>query len=434
MMDDSRASLAWKSGALVAFVIGCALVFGFLLSGTGSKLPLTGDDYRASFVTEDVLNLVPAGEVRLAGVDVGQVEEVENLSDGGARVEFSLDSEAAPLHEGVEVRVGERSLVGEGYVKVTAGDGAELDSGTQLPPSAVQPSVQLHDVLRSLDSETRESLGGLFRTLGEATDGSHGDVAKMLEGMGDLGREGHTAIDAIAAQSEDLTALTRETSAVLEALNTGEGQIQTLVESADRLTSATSGHSEQLEQTMRRLPGVLERTQVASTELADLSGALVPVAADLRSAAPDVNTALKQLPETTEDLRGLLPSLDSTLVDAPATLERLPRFNQDLRSMVPQLETMLSHVNPMLDYIEPYGHELAAFFTNFSGILAHTDEEGINYLKIQPFAGHAQAPVGSPFTLPDPLSDHTPYPAPGTLEEPGTGQGFEKVRSQSDEE
>lgn len=421
-----------KTAVLAVFALGCAAGFAFMFTGTGVRLPFTETrDYVVSFQTDDAGNLAPASDVQVAGVSVGKVKSLSNGGPAGARIELELTSDAAPLHDGATVRVGERSLVGEGFVQITDGRGKELDSGAQLPRESVKDSTQLHDVLRSLDPQTRDALSGLGRSLGDSTAGSRGDLSNLMAGMGNLGREGHTAVDAIAAQSADLTALANQTTDVMRALNTSEGQLDELVVGADRITSSTSAQSENIRASVRQLPGVLDSAGTASTELRKLSAALAPVAGDLKVAAPHLTTALNELPGTSKDLRGLLPPLNTALDRAPNTLDRVPSLAGDVSAMVPTLRTTMSNLNPMVGYLRPYGRDLAGFFTNFGAIMDHTDEAGIAYLRLEPAAGNEQAVTGVPVRLPTILSWKNPYPQPGQAENPGPdGRGFERVYPQ----
>jgi phospholipid/cholesterol/gamma-HCH transport system substrate-binding protein len=333
---------------------------------------------------------------------------------------FSLDPAVAPLHEGVKIRLGARSLVEESYLDITDGDGTEIGDGTTLPGEAVQPSVQIHDVLRSLDDPTREELGGLLRALDPATAGTQEQVSATLTGLGDIGREGATAIDALAAQSEQLKSLSRNLTTVLDALDTGEGRVASLVSDAQRLTAATADRQEALADSVRRLPGVLDSARNGADGINRIATALGPVAADLRSAAPFLDSALVQLPDTTNDLRGLLPHMSGVLDRAPATLERVPTLGEDVRAVVEPARTMLADLNPMLGYLGPYGRDFAGYLANFNAVLQYTDEKGAHYLRLIPVLDErAQTPAPIQVTGYD-----NPYPAPGAGSLPGpfTGQ------------
>jgi phospholipid/cholesterol/gamma-HCH transport system substrate-binding protein len=419
--------------ALLAFFGVCAVIMGVLFSGTGVRRPIVDSgEYTATVEMKDVDNLVTAGQVQTAGVRVGQVRSVKTLPGGGVKVELALNKDMAPLHEGATLRLGARSLVGESYLALTDGKGSALPTGTALPASSVEASVQLNDVLASLDTKTRSDLTGLLRSLGTGTLGSKDDVDKLMTGMGALGRQGHTALDAISAQSEDLEALARQTSTVLEALDTGQGQIADLVGNANTLTAATAGQRGSIEQTLRETPAVMDTTRRATDSLVSLSTALSPVATDLRAAAPDLTAALQQLPGTTNDLRGMLQPLSTVLQRTPATLQRLPAVNKDVRATIPTAQATLADVNPMLSYIKPYGPELAAYFANFNAVLNYKDESGASYLRLTPLVNTHSPQL--PYSTDGLLGNYTnPYPAPGKGAKPGPFTGkYPRVERQGE--
>ncbi len=404
-----------KSGIALAitgvFLAGAVAIFAYLFSGTGLRVPLLqAEPYHLAVDVADVDNLVTVGKVRVAGVQVGEIEQVTPREGKKARVVFAVDPSAAPLHEGATVRIGERSLVGETHLEITDGTGPALASGTQLPGDAVQASTQLRDVLASLDEPTRASMSTAVNSLGAGTQGAHQDVSATMAGLGQLGREGHTATDAIAAQSQDLTALVKETGVLMETLDTQEGQIATMVGDADRLTQATSGQRRSIEDTMRRMPGVLATARDATGGLTEISHSLAPVASDLNAAAPGLDQALRQLPDTTRDVRGLLPSLSGVLDAAPPTLERVPRFSEDTRALSPAAVDMLREVNPMLGYLSPFGKDVAGLIVNFNDSLHYTDEAGYHYLRLQPRLNERSVETPVPFEV---NTYANPYPAPG---------------------
>lgn len=406
---------------VLGFLLASAVLIIYVLWDTGAKVPgLDNVGYESAIEVDDIDNLANAADVRMAGVVVGRVKDVSTTGDR-ARVVFTLDQDAAPLHRGATVRVGSKSLIGESALEVTDGAGPALPSGSTLPRRAARPGVQLRDVLSSLDQPTRQALGQFARAFGAGTHGRKEEIAQTMAGMGSLGREGHTALDALGAQSADLAELARETNTLMEAFDTGEGQIASLVQNSQRLSSATAGQRADIEATMRRLPGVLARAKTATGKLTDLSGALAPVATDLNRAAPDLNTALRELPPTAADIRGLLPSLDGALRRAPATLGRIPTFGRDARGLIPQVRNTLMDVNPMLEYMRPYGHDLAAFFTNYGAILQHTDEVGLHYLKILPVLNE-QTLKNNPLPI-KALTGSNAYPLPGESAHPGSFTG-----------
>lgn len=418
----NEASQARRAFVIVAlFVLACVGIVVYLFTGTQVVVPVLEQarEYEVSATVRDVDNLVPAGQVRIAGVEVGEVRSVERRPEG-MHVVLALDEAAAPLHEGAKIRIGARSLVGETYLGVVDGTGSELSSGTHLPEGAVEPSVDVRELVHSLGPETRTELSGTLQSLGAGTEGRVQDVDAILTGFGKLGREGYTALDAVAAQSDALRDVVSETATLMSALDTSEGAIADLVSNGRRITEATAGQRGAIEASVRELPGTLESANTATASLTELAGALTPVAANLRESGTPLSEALQELPATSQDLRQLLPALDGTLDRAPATLDRIPTFGTDVRAAVPAAREILRDVNPALAYLRPYGPELGGFIANFNAILGYQDEAGVHYARLLALgiSDAQQTPVDQGVT-----TYHNPYPAPGAGTEPGPFSG-----------
>lgn len=407
--------------AVVLFAALCTTIFSFLWLNAGGKIPLISSaGYRVDVTLPDVDNLVFQSDVRMAGVEVGQIENIE-IVGSSARVTLELNGKAAPLHEGATVTVRNKTMIEETYLEVDDGDGPEIPSGQKLPDDAGRPAVQLDDVLATLDQPTRDSLRNALRSAGVATEGSKKDVGKALQGLGDLGREGARPLAALADQSADLKKVTVNTTNLLRALDTRQGRITQLVRDSNVLTGVLADNRQSLESLMRELPHMLDTTATASRELTRLAGGLAPVAANLKAASGDLSGALQELPATSADLRGLLPALNRTLDRAPGTLDRVPGFSDALRPLLSTVDITLADVNPMLAYMKPYGRDIAAYFTNFSQYLSGADGNGKIGRVMPVFNGKS---LNSPLnTQQGPLRKTNPYPAPGSSPDPENFHG-----------
>jgi phospholipid/cholesterol/gamma-HCH transport system substrate-binding protein len=412
---------------VLGFTLFCAIGFGWLWAQAGGTIPFLAEpgDYRVSFVTDDVKNLRSTGDVKVAGITVGRVESSEIIDGDRVRVELSLDESAAPLHDGVTVRVGVKSLVGSSYIDVVDGKGARLDSGSEIDAGNVVPAVDVDELLETLDKPTRKSLTGLFRSLDTATRHTGQEVDALMTGLGRVGREGHTVLDALAAQGDDLTALTVEVRQLLDALDTGQGQIADLVSDAQLLTSATADKKAEIEHLVREMPGLLRNVRRGAVSLRTLSGPLHPILVSLRKASPDLTSALVNLPSVTRDLEGVLPHLDVTLDRLPATLDELPEFSKALRQLIPDSRLLLRDVNPTLGYLAPYGMDLGAMLASFGGSFDTVAEDGIRPIRLTATSEGVATVKGNPVDLtnrgtwwlnpyPEPLSADKPAPYKGT--------------------
>jgi phospholipid/cholesterol/gamma-HCH transport system substrate-binding protein len=347
-------------------------------------------------------------------VPVGKVASLTRDTPDSVRIALRLEPVAAPLHRGATVQLSEKSLAGQPAVRVVDGTGPGLPDGTLLSPAAVKAPVTLRDVLASLDKPTLDALGGTVRSLGQGLDGRGPDVAAMAAGLSDIGHNGDTALDAVAAQSEDVSAISQQLNQVFDAMDTGQGQIVHLVTTANRLAMATAGQRPAIEDAMRQLPGVLDSADAASDGVSRLAHGFAPVASDLRRAAPDLNDSLDRLPGVTSDLRRLLPTLHSVLDRAPDTLHRVPRFGRRARDVFPAGVDVLRDVDPMLRYLKPYGADITQIFTAFGAAFHHYSDDGGSYIYLRPyFTGGSLRP--DPLKYPSLVQPANPYPAPGGL-------------------
>jgi phospholipid/cholesterol/gamma-HCH transport system substrate-binding protein len=402
-----------------AFILGIATIVGYLYANAGGYVPGFSKTrhYQLAFDVPSLANVVPFADVYIAGVPVGKIDAIDRISNDSMRITMKLDDIASPAHAGTTAQISEKALTGQPMVRLVPGTGPELPSGSVLPATDVKPTVQLRDVLASLDKPTLNSLGSVIRSVSQGTDGRQKDVSGIFEGLADIGNNGNTALDALANQSVQLQQVSNELSQVMDAFDAGQGQIAQLVSSADRLTAATAGQRQAVEDSMRKLPGTLDSATAASDDITRLSAALRPVAADLRTAAPDLNAGLDDLPSAGHDLRGSLGPLDNVLTDASPTFHKVPDFKDETHDFVPQATSILRDLNPMLRYIEPYNREIVAFFTTFDGTLHHFEPDGQNMVRLKPY-GDARTIRPNPLHMPEGIFMKNPYPEPGSLDKP----------------
>jgi phospholipid/cholesterol/gamma-HCH transport system substrate-binding protein len=422
---------------VVLFTLACAIGFGFLWVKGGGQIPVIASragDYRVTFEADNIKNLKEFGEVRIAGVRVGRVEATDR--DGqNVKVTLSVEDQAAPLHEGANVRVGVKSLVGSSFVELVDGKGAELPDGSTLSGPSVTPAVDVDELLDTLDGPTRAHLGNAIQSLDRATAGRGQDIDALMAGLGGVGREGRTVVDALADQSKDLKQLMVESRVLLDALDTGQGQIVGLVGDSQRLTQATADNQKAIEDSVRQLPAVVGNLETAAASISKLSRPLGPIAADLRTAAPFLSSALTNLQPAARDLRALVPDLDSTLDAAPATLQRVEPFAETVRKIIPEASSTLADVQPMLSYLAPYGRDLGVLFASFGASFDQYAEDGIIPVRLTATAEGFGTVRGNPIPLVSSekggLLWNNPYPLPGDVDNPhpfGTG-GYPHIES-----
>lgn len=377
-MRYSAASLSrLRTLSVIAFVVVGLLLFALLWAKSGGNIPLvTGHGYSFNAQFSNIENLAHASDVDMAGVPIGTVEGL-NVGKGDVMVHMVLHRNG-PLHQGAQVQIQDKTLINETFVEVTDGHGPKLPTNSTLPLSAAKNFTSLNTVFDAFTPPTQDATRQLLTSFNSATYGRAGDLNNLLGDLANVGAQGQTVFDVLAAQTTDLQQLVRQTGTLMAVLDEGQGQIGDLATSAEQVSQATATSQAGLAQTIQQLPAVITSAHGASGSIQTLSSALSPVAINLQRAAPTLNEALITLPGTTRALRTVLPSLNSTLVDAPASLRTLPTTAQDLTNLLPPAANVLSNFNPVVHYLEPYNIDIGAFFANFDAA-GHAHHDATSY-------------------------------------------------------
>ena len=91
----------------------------------------------------DATGVIKGDDVRIAGVKVGTVKDVEIVDRTRALVTFTVDADT-PLNEATNATIRYRNLVGQRYISLTQESATPpLAEGDTIPSSAPQPALDL---------------------------------------------------------------------------------------------------------------------------------------------------------------------------------------------------------------------------------------------------------------------------------------------------
>src|SRR5205085_5574426 len=110
-------------------------------------------------------------DVRVAGVKVGSVQDKARSPRGNAtRVTLQLDRRYAPIARDAKATLRTKTVAGETYVELTTGskDGPFIQEGGLLPGRNVHRTVDLDEILNTMDPYTRRAYRTWQRSLGLA--------------------------------------------------------------------------------------------------------------------------------------------------------------------------------------------------------------------------------------------------------------------------
>jgi phospholipid/cholesterol/gamma-HCH transport system substrate-binding protein len=127
---------------LLIFMLTTGLATGLLVITIGNLSFGATKEYKAEFA--DVTGVVNGDDIRVAGVKVGTVQDIEIIEDNRALVTFSVDADTR-LDTSTHATIRFRNLLGQRYISLTRegkGD-EELDEGDTIPVDRTQPALDL---------------------------------------------------------------------------------------------------------------------------------------------------------------------------------------------------------------------------------------------------------------------------------------------------
>ncbi|MDF1601957.1 MCE family protein [Nocardioides sp. YIM 152315] len=182
----SRNSTTIAAGVkLGIFTVVSLLVTGLLAAIMGNIGFGAGTTYRAVFSTASMLE--KGDDVRIAGVSVGEVKEVEHYQRSAAMVTFRIQSDV-PLTTSSRAEIRFLNLVGDRYLALEEGGGRSarpLGDGGTLPIEQTKPALDLttlfngfQPLFQALDPE---QINDLSLNLVQVLQGEGGTVQGLLQ-------------------------------------------------------------------------------------------------------------------------------------------------------------------------------------------------------------------------------------------------------------
>jgi phospholipid/cholesterol/gamma-HCH transport system substrate-binding protein len=268
------------------------------------------NSYKARFT--DATLLLPGDDVRIAGVRVGQVEEVGIVDRKQAEVTFSVSADRK-LPRTVEAQIKFRNLVGQRYVSLTEGSGGDpndvLEPGEEIPLERTRPALDLTELFNGFKP--------LFRALSpnDVNQLSY-EIIQVLQGEGGTIESllAHTAslTSAIADKDQVIGQVIDNLNGALETINARGDKLSTLVVQVQQLVSGLAKDRKPIGEAIDALGGLADTTSGL------LSEARAPLKKDI--------AALGRLTDNLNDSEDVVEHFIQFLPEKTAKLTRLVSY------------------------------------------------------------------------------------------------------------
>lgn len=289
---------------LLIFIVVTTLATGVLVVTIGNLTFAASRDYKAEFV--DATGVVKGDDVRIAGVKVGTVNDVDIVDRDRAVVTFSV-VESSTLTEATNATVRYRNLVGQRYISLTeeVGEPTPLEEGATIPVERTSPALDLTVLFNGFKP--------LFQAL------SPDDINKLS----------YEIIQVFQGEGGTIQSLLASTASVTSTLAQRDAVIGDLIDNLDFVLKFVADRDVQLSNlitSFRTLIGGLKDDREAILgSLEEISQLSVQTADLVKGVRPAFVEDIKQLRRLTRNIDRNKAELDRTLQVLPIKLEKVGR-------------------------------------------------------------------------------------------------------------
>src|SRR3954464_11956018 len=231
---------------MVLFALTCFGLLLFLWLAFGGPVPLKPKGYRFHTSFAEAGQLALEADVRISGVPVGKVKTITpDKQTGGAIVVIELNHQYAPLPSDAKAILRQKTLLGETYVELTPGDSnaKPIPEGGTLAASQVSDTVELDEILRAFDPQTRLAFQDWMQEQSQAITGHGQDLNDALGNLGPFADDAATIVNILNRQQGAVSRLISNTGVVFGALSERDGQLRSLIRNTNTVFSTTAARN-----------------------------------------------------------------------------------------------------------------------------------------------------------------------------------------------
>ncbi len=247
--------------AALAFTLSCVGLIIFVWTQFGGTVPLAPQGYRINALFKETGLLVPNADVRISGVNVGKVANVQ-ARGVYSYVTMDIQHQYAPIPVDTRAILRQKTLLGEAYIALSTGNGAgpKFRDGETIPSTQIGDTQALDQVLGSFDKQTQQNLQALLSGTGLALAGRGQDLNNAFGNLGPAVTELGAVVGELNQQQGNLQSLINNGATVLSTIGERSGDVRTLVTAGDQVLSATAARDAALNASVNSLPGIPSRT------------------------------------------------------------------------------------------------------------------------------------------------------------------------------
>jgi phospholipid/cholesterol/gamma-HCH transport system substrate-binding protein len=387
---SKRAPSTTQLLVIVGFALSCFGILLFLWVTFGGPTPFRAKPYQIKVPFNEATQLAEQSDVRISGVNVGKVQGIELApNQRQALATVDIDDKYAPLPENTRAILRTKTLLGETYIELTPGsnEAPQMADGGTVPEAQVAESVQLDEIFRTFDAETRTAFQNWMQEGAIAINGQGQSFSYALGQLEPTFTEFDRLLRNLDSQRLAVRELFRNGATTFRALRGREGELASLIDSSNAVFQTTARRDRDIEALFRAFPTFLDESRTTVARLKTFAQNTDPLMRQLVPAAEQLSPTLVAIAKLSPESKGLFEGLRPVIARAPEGFPALRKiFRDEFPPLLRAVDPFLRNFNPVLTGLKLYRREFAAFFANvaatFNGDLpVEGDVEKPHYLR-----------------------------------------------------
>lgn len=367
---------------MAGFALSCFGLLLYLWIAFGGTVPLKPKGYRFHVRFGEATQLAQEADVRISGVPVGKVVALKLGTGNTTDATIQLDQRYAPIPKNTQAVLRQKTLLGETYVELTPGTkapGNGLADGGTLPDGQVQHTVELDEIFRSFDDQTRNAFRVWMQSTAAALNGRGQDINDALGNLAPFADDTNQLVKLLNEQQPAVDALVRNTGIVFDAFSQSGHELTDLIRSSNTVFGTVAARNDAVQAAFRAFP-TFERESTLTLERLDrFAHNANPLVTQLRPVARQISPTLQAANRLAPSFKGFFTNL-GPLIDASKTgLPAFQRFLKDARPLLAQLDAFTRSFNPTFAYVSRFTKELDSLVGNFSSATNIVGVDNPNY-------------------------------------------------------
>ncbi len=353
------------SGRFMALAAIVGVTLGVLISvAAGGD---EDDGYLVRAVFDNGSFVIPGEDVKIAGVKVGAIEDVDLTEDNKAAVVLKIDDPAfVPFRKDAQCQIRLQSLIGEQFIECVptrarkegeppAAELARVDSGRgegqYLLPADNNVTPVGEDLLRNINRlPQREAWRLLINELGAGLAGNGDRLREALRRSNPALKEFDRFAKVLADQDRLLGRLIDESDTVLAAWVDKRKETAHFIDQTGQLSAATAERGDDIERNFERLPAFLRELKPTTERFTGLADQMTPALNSLDGQAKAINSMIAG---TGPFFKAATPALVS-----------LGDFGDRARTLFPAIRPLIGDLNELGQPLTPTTNDLAKLFAS----------------------------------------------------------------------